>query len=154
MITGTVHVASLACFKDALHLRYLMPQNRTASPCTRGPARLAAAVLHQAPKVLPIHGYRFGQANYQYAPLTQTHHSIGGAAVATGGELQAFINPVTADVPRKAPVHPFFDPDEWRIVIPAGTCVENDPNEPLRLVSSLNIFTNTLPGHSLQARRP
>ena len=101
--------------------------------------RLAAEVLYKASKQLNVHAYRFGPVSYQNTALCISH-GHQGAAVAFGGNPPLGLGSIDTDVLRKEPVEPFISQDEWRIVIFPSSYMNDDPDEPLKINVSPDLF--------------
>lgn len=102
-------------------------------------ADLAAEILYQVSKQIPVHGYRYGQVAYQRTALIMSYDPYGSANE-LGGSPSVHVKSLSTDVLRKDPVEPFIGQDEWRIAIFINKYLNNDPNEPLKINVEPNHF--------------
>ena len=93
---------------------------------------LAAEILYQASRQVPIHSYRFGQVAYQRTALCQSY-SRHGSAIELTGQPSVYVKSLNTDVLRKDPVEPFILQDEWRIALFPTNYLNNDWEVPLKI---------------------
>lgn len=94
---------------------------------------LSTEIVFRASLQLPVTGYRFGQVRYQYAGMSQSHSSVGSAAITISEVPPLYLNPFDTDVLRKLPIAPFTEQDEWRIAVFTRGYLNQDPHLPLML---------------------
>lgn len=95
-------------------------------------ADLAADIVYQVSKQVPVNGYRFGQVVYQRTALTMSYNPHG-SAIELSGHPSVHVKSINTDVLRKDPVEPFIGQDEWRIAIFTNRYLNDDPDEPLKI---------------------
>jgi hypothetical protein len=102
-------------------------------------ADLAADIVYQISKQVPVNGYRYGQVAYQRTALTMPYNPHG-SAIELSGSPSVHVKSINTDVLRKDPVEPFIGQDEWRIAIFTNKYLNNDPDEPLKINVDPNHF--------------
>jgi hypothetical protein len=107
-------------------------------------------VVYSVSKKISISSYRYGQVDYKYTSLMQSH-SVYGSAISLSGEPPVYLKSINTDVLRKDPVLPFIEQDEWRIVVitgGSGGYLNNDPMEPLKInVDPDHFYEYSTPNH-------
>jgi hypothetical protein len=147
---GTVGQEIVPHYIASFHGLNISPDQRNAfggyTFGVRSFSRLAAAVLFECTKHVRCGGYRFGQISYQHTSLAQHLQVHGSAAIQLADNPPVYLNPVNTDVLRKAPIHPFIEQDEWRIVVFTDGYIAKDEAEPLRINVPPDLFYPYLAG--------
>lgn len=95
-------------------------------------ADLAADIVYQVSKQVPVNGYRYGQVAYQRTALSMSYEAYG-SAIKLSGKPSVYVKSINTDVLRKDPVEPFINQDEWRIAIFTNRYVCENHDEPLKI---------------------
>lgn len=103
-------------------------------------AKLAAEILYRCSMQADVTGYRYGQVTYQHTALSLLHSVRGSAAIKLCKAPPLYLNPIDTHVLRKAPLRPFIEQDEWRIVVFTGHYLNDDPLAPFQVNVSPHHF--------------
>lgn len=106
--------------------------------------RLSAEVLYQVSKQYPANGYRYGAVSYQNTALSLSMNP-DNSAVCLNGSPSQYVKSINTDVLRKAPISPFIEQDEWRIVIFLENTGKVDPMEPIKINVDPSNFYEYIP---------
>lgn len=144
--TGSIGQAIRPHYILSLHSLSISTEQRTAfgghTFGVRNVAKLAAELLYRCSLQLNCRGYRFGAISYRHTALAVTDYQIGSAAIGLGGNPPTYVNPIDTDVLRKAPVWPFVEQDEWRIVIFTDGYSDGDASAPVTVNVDPSHFYN------------
>jgi hypothetical protein len=106
---------------------------------------LTAEIVFRCSSLLRCVAYRYGPIRYQYGTLSRSRRGIG-APICLAHNPPAYLTLVNTDLLRKAPVRPFIEQDEWRIVLMTDGYLDGDGDVPLKLnVDTLNFYPYCTP---------